>query len=89
MNFSMDYRGFAYLAVVSIGTGLLFGLAPALRLSKLDVNTSLREGGRGPGGVQRFDGRDRCAVRRTCGMPRISSLGVEEDSGGVFADGRG
>jgi len=47
MNFSMDYRGFAYLAAVSIGTGLLFGLAPALRLSKLNVNTSLREGGRG------------------------------------------
>jgi len=53
MNFSMDYRGFAYLAVVSIGTGLLFGLAPALRLSKLDVNTSLREGGRGSRGGPR------------------------------------
>jgi predicted permease len=53
MNFSMDYRGFAYLAVVSIGTGLLFGLAPALRLSKLDVNTSLREGGRGSSGGPR------------------------------------
>jgi predicted permease len=53
MNFSMDYRGFAYLAIVSIGTGLLFGLAPALRLSKLDVNTSLREGGRGSSGGPR------------------------------------
>ena len=53
MNFSMDYRGFAYLAAVSIGTGLLFGLAPALRLSKLDVNTSLREGGRGSSGGPR------------------------------------
>ena len=47
LNFSMDYRGFIYLAAVSIGTGLLFGLAPALRLSKLDVNTTLRDGGRG------------------------------------------
>jgi putative ABC transport system permease protein len=53
MNFSMDYRGFAYLAAVSVGTGLLFGLAPALRLSKLDVNTSLREGGRGSSGGPR------------------------------------
>src|SRR5438552_16410462 len=47
MNFWMDYRGFVFLAAVSIGTGLLFGLAPALRLSMLDVNTTLREGGRG------------------------------------------
>jgi putative ABC transport system permease protein len=47
MNFSMDYRGFAYLAAISIGTGILFGLAPALRLSRLDVNTSLKAGGRG------------------------------------------
>ena len=47
MNFSMDYRGFAYLAAISIGTGLLFGLAPALRLSKLDVNTSLKDQSRG------------------------------------------
>jgi len=49
----MDYRGFAYLAAISLGTGLLFGLAPALRLSRLDVNTSLKEGGRGSSGAGR------------------------------------
>jgi putative ABC transport system permease protein len=53
MNFSMDYRGFAYLAAVSIGTGLLFGLVPALRLSKLDVNSSLKDGSRGSSGGKR------------------------------------
>jgi predicted permease len=53
MNFSMDYRGFAYLAVVSLGTGLLFGLVPALRLSKLDVNSSLKDGSRGSSGGKR------------------------------------
>ena len=53
MNFWMDYRGFVFLAGVSIGTGLVFGLAPALRLSKLDVNTTLREGGRGSSGGKR------------------------------------
>ena len=47
MNFSMDWRGFAFLGAISIGTGLLFGLAPALRLSRLDVNTSLKDQSRG------------------------------------------
>jgi putative ABC transport system permease protein len=47
MNFSLDYRGFAFLGAISVGTGLLFGLAPALRLSRLDVNTALKDQSRG------------------------------------------
>jgi predicted permease len=50
LDFSMDTRALIYLAAITIGTGLLFGLAPALRLSKLDVNTSLKDGGRGSSG---------------------------------------
>ena len=53
MNFQMDYRGFVYLAAISLGAGLLFGLAPALRLARMDVNASLREGGRGSSGGPR------------------------------------
>jgi putative ABC transport system permease protein len=53
MNFTMDYRGFAYLALISIGSGVLFGLVPALRLSKLDVNSSLKDGSRGSSGGKR------------------------------------
>jgi len=29
----MDARGFAYLAAISLGAGILFGLAPALQLA--------------------------------------------------------
>jgi putative ABC transport system permease protein len=50
LDYSMDHRVLAYLIAISIGTGLLFGLAPALRLSKLDVNASLKDGGRGATG---------------------------------------
>ncbi len=50
LDFSMDVRALVYLAVITIGTGLLFGLAPALRLSKLDVNNALKDGGRGSSG---------------------------------------
>ena len=47
----MDYRVFGYFAAISITTGLLFGLAPVLRLSKLDINNALKDGG--PGSIRR------------------------------------
>ena len=47
IDYSMDARVLGYLIIVSLGTGVLFGLVPALRLSKFDVNSSLKEGGRG------------------------------------------
>jgi len=50
IDYSMDQRVLAYLIAISIGTGLLFGLAPALRLSSLDVNASLKDGARGATG---------------------------------------
>ena len=50
LDYAIDYRVCAYLIAISVGTGLLFGLAPALRLSKLDVNTALKDGGRGATG---------------------------------------
>ncbi len=43
----MDYRVFAYVVAITIVAGMLFGLAPALRLSKLDIHTTLKDGGRG------------------------------------------
>ncbi len=46
-DYALDYRVFAYLVAISIATALLFGLAPAVTLSKLDVNTALKDGGRG------------------------------------------
>jgi predicted permease len=45
--FTVDYRVLAYLAAICIGCGLVFGLAPALRSSRVDLNDALKEGGRG------------------------------------------
>jgi putative ABC transport system permease protein len=53
LDYSMDHRVLGYLIAISIGTGLLFGLVPALRLSKLDVNASLKDGGRSATGGSR------------------------------------
>jgi putative ABC transport system permease protein len=53
VHFSMDARAFAYLAAISVGAGILFGLAPALDLSKVDVNSAIKDGGHGAAGGAR------------------------------------
>ena len=50
LDYTMDYRVLGYLVAISIGTAFLFGLTPALRLSRLDVNRALKQGGRGAAG---------------------------------------
>jgi predicted permease len=53
IDFSMNLRALAYLAAISIGTGILFGVAPAFRLAKVDVNSAFKDGGHGGVGSRR------------------------------------
>jgi predicted permease len=49
--FSVDYVVIAYLGAICVATGILFGLAPALHVTKTSLNEVMKEGGRGtPGG---------------------------------------
>ena len=51
----MDWKVFAFTAAIALFCGIVFGLAPALRVSRPDLRASLKEGGRGlVGGKQRF-----------------------------------
>jgi predicted permease len=47
LHFGIDWRVLAYLAAITVVTGILFGLAPALRLARLDFDAALRTGGYG------------------------------------------
>ena len=51
--FTMDYVVFAFLAGTCVLTGILFGFAPALQVSRTNVNDLLKEGGRGNAGSSR------------------------------------
>ena len=42
----------AFALVVSVVSSLVFGLMPALRASRVDVNDVLKEGGRGGSGTR-------------------------------------
>jgi putative ABC transport system permease protein len=53
IQFTMDWVVFGFLAAICIVTGVLFGLAPALQVSRTNVNEVLKEGGRGNAGNRR------------------------------------
>jgi predicted permease len=51
--FTFDATVFTFLAAICVLTGIIFGLAPALQVTKTNVNDVLKEGGRGnAGGVR-------------------------------------
>jgi predicted permease len=53
IQFTMDGQVFAFFAAVCLATGIVFGLAPALHVSKTDLNEVLKEGGRsGSSGIR-------------------------------------
>jgi putative ABC transport system permease protein len=49
----VDWRTLAFTFGVSLLTGVLFGALPALQISRIDLNQTLKEGGKGAAGVGR------------------------------------
>jgi putative ABC transport system permease protein len=57
----LDFAALAFMASVSMLTGILFGLAPAFESARADLNASIKEGGR-TGASNRAAGRTRAAL---------------------------
>ena len=53
VNFTMDWRVFAFLALTCLGTGIVFGLVPALDASRSGISGRLVEAGTGHSGATR------------------------------------
>ena len=68
IQFTIDSHVLFFLSLVALGTGFLFGLAPALHVSKTDVNEVLKEGGRSGGGALR--------ARRWTGALMVAELAL-------------
>ncbi len=62
MKFTMDSTVFWFIGAICVGTSMVFGLAPALHISRTDVNEVMKEGGAAgaaPVGCARGAGRAR------------------------------
>jgi putative ABC transport system permease protein len=57
----LDGGALGFMLLVSMLTGILFGLAPALECARADLNSTLKEGGRA-GAASRSRGRARAAL---------------------------
>ena len=53
LRFTIDYRVLLYVAGICIATGVIFGLAPALQVSRDNAHDTLKEGARGTAGNRR------------------------------------
>ncbi|HEU0176216.1 MAG TPA: ABC transporter permease [Blastocatellia bacterium] len=54
VDLSLNWRVLAFTLIVSLLTGILFGLAPAWRATSLDLATAIKQGRRGAGAVSRL-----------------------------------
>ena len=53
IHWALDGRSIAYTIAISIGTGIVFGLVPALHATRSNLQDSLKEGARGSTGGRR------------------------------------
>jgi putative ABC transport system permease protein len=53
LRFTIDYRVLTYVAAICVATGVIFGLAPALQVSREHAQDTLKEGARGAAGNRR------------------------------------
>ena len=49
---SVDWQALLFTLAIALFAGMLFGLAPALKLSRADLHEQLKEGGRGASGTR-------------------------------------
>jgi predicted permease len=96
IQFTIDGPVLLYTLGISVVTGLLFGLAPALQALKTDLHETLKEGGRGMGGSFRRNRLRSVLVVAQVGLSLVllvsaslfvrSFLNLQNETGGLKTD---
>lgn len=76
LEVSPDYRALAFALGTALLTGLVFGLAPALRASRQDINSRLRDDSAGGGMRRSFLGNALIAGQLAASMVLLVSAGL-------------
>jgi putative ABC transport system permease protein len=74
IHWSLDARSLAYTIAIAVGTGIFFGVVPALQATGTSLQESLREGGRGSTGGRRAWMRNTLVVAQV-GLALILLIG--------------
>jgi predicted permease len=80
-GFTFDWRVFGYVAGIASASGILAGLAPALRTSRTNLNETLRETGRGLIG----EGGRRHILRNSLVVAQVAGSIIVLVAAGLFA----
>jgi putative ABC transport system permease protein len=72
----IDWRVLAFTAAVSVATGLIFGLFPALRASRADLSATLKESGGQAGGSIRHNKARTLLVVSEMGLALVLLVGA-------------
>ncbi len=81
LAFTFDWRVFSYVAGITLLVGIVVGLAPALRISRSNLNNTLREGGRGMIGPA---GRERHRLRNGLVIAQVAGSVIVLVAAGLF-----
>jgi predicted permease len=76
LDVSLDWRIFGFAAMVSLITGVLFGLVPAIRGTRIDPGPTIKEGGRQTARSARFLDRFLVATQVALSVVLIAGAGL-------------
>jgi predicted permease len=76
VDYSLDHRVLVYLIVISVATGVLFGLFPAVHASRIDSHAALKAGSGAGGRPRRSASSFLLAVEMAIAVVLLASAGV-------------
>ncbi len=72
----MNWQVFAFVALLSVGTGVVFGIVPALRATRLDLSASLKDNSRGVVGTRSWASRGLLVVQVAVSLVLLIGAGL-------------